>query len=168
MTTTQMATATSARLLPPETGRAGFADALRSEFTKIRSTRSTYWTLFALIVVCIGIGALASAGTASHPNGISAAQFDSTQQSLAGLIAAAGGTTVAGAGGVLVAQGLPVDRIGDLAFENSIRLHELAPAQASLEEAFMELTADSVEFQAQTPGQQDAGRTNRMHPTGVA
>jgi ABC-2 type transport system ATP-binding protein len=70
-----------------------------------------------------------------------------------------------------VAQGLPVDRIGDLAFENAIRLHELAPAQASLEEAFMELTADSVEFQARTPGQQDAGRasrTDRMHPTGVA
>jgi ABC-2 type transport system ATP-binding protein len=90
---------------------------------------------------------------------------------LAGLIAAAGGTTVTGAGGVLVAQGLPVDRIGDLAFENAIRLHELAPAQASLEEAFMELTADSVEFQAQTPGWQDADRASRtdsMHPTGVA
>ena len=82
---------------------------------------------------------------------------------LASLIAAAGGTTVPGADGVLVAQGLPVDRIGDLAFENGIRLHELAPAQASLEEAFMELTADSVEFQAQTPG-----RTGHMHPTGVA
>jgi ABC-2 type transport system permease protein len=85
MTTTQIAPAARQRLLPPETGRAGFADALRSEFTKIRSTRSTYWTLFALIVVCIGIGALASAGTASHPNGISRAGFDATQQSLAGL-----------------------------------------------------------------------------------
>ena len=85
MTTIQIAPAARQRLLPPETGRAGFADALRSEFTKIRSTRSTYWTLFALIVVCIGIGALASAGTASHPNGISRASFDATQQSLAGL-----------------------------------------------------------------------------------
>lgn len=85
MTTIQIAPAAPQRLLPPETGRAGFADALRSEFTKIRSTRSTYWTLFALIVVCIGIGALASAGTASHPNGISRAGFDATQQSLAGL-----------------------------------------------------------------------------------
>ena len=45
---------------PP--GRAGFVGALRSEFTKIRSVRSTYWTLFALIVVCIGIGALFSWG----------------------------------------------------------------------------------------------------------
>ena len=100
MTTTQIAPAARQRLLPPETGRAGFADALRSEFTKIRSTRSTYWTLFALIVVCIGIGALASAGTASHPQGISAAGFDGTQQSLAGLyvgqlvIAALGALTI--------------------------------------------------------------------------
>src|SRR5713101_4897177 len=74
---------------------------------------------------------------------------------LASLIAAAGGTTVPGAHGALVAQGLPVDQIGDLAFENGIRLHELAPAQASLEEAFMELTADSVEFHAGVPGDPD-------------
>lgn len=100
MTTIQIAPAARQRLLPPETGRAGFADALRSEFTKIRSTRSTYWTLFALIVVCIGIGALASAGTASHPNGVSTANFDATQQSLAGLyvgqlvIAALGALTI--------------------------------------------------------------------------
>jgi ABC-2 type transport system permease protein len=100
MTTIQIAPAGRQRLLPPETGRAGFADALRSEFTKIRSTRSTYWTLFALIVVCIGIGALASAGTASHPNGVSRASFDATQQSLAGLyvgqlvIAALGALTI--------------------------------------------------------------------------
>jgi ABC-2 type transport system permease protein len=100
MTTAQIAPPARSRLLPPETGRAGFADALRSEFTKIRSTRSTYWTLLALILVCIGIGALASAGTASHPNGISAASFDATQQSLAGLyvgqlvIAALGALTI--------------------------------------------------------------------------
>jgi ABC-2 type transport system permease protein len=80
-----LAPAAPQRLLPPETGRAGFADALRSEFTKIRSTRSTYWTLLALVVVCVGIGALACAGTASHPHGISRASFDATQQSLAGL-----------------------------------------------------------------------------------
>jgi ABC-2 type transport system permease protein len=100
MATTQLAPVARQRLLPPETGRAGFAGALRSEFTKIRSTRSTYWTLLALIVVCIGIGALASAGTAAHPNGISRASFDATQQSLAGLyvgqlvIAALGALTI--------------------------------------------------------------------------
>lgn len=46
----------------PMRGHAGFMGALRSEFTKIRSVRSTYWTLFALVVVCIGIGALFSWG----------------------------------------------------------------------------------------------------------
>jgi ABC-2 type transport system permease protein len=85
MATTQIAPAARARLLPPETGRAGFGDALRSEFTKIRSTRSTYWTLLALVVVCVGIGALASAGAASHANEINKAGFDATQQSLGGL-----------------------------------------------------------------------------------
>jgi ABC-2 type transport system permease protein len=43
-------------------GRAGFFGTVRSEFTKIRSVRSTYWTLFALVVACIGIGALFSWG----------------------------------------------------------------------------------------------------------
>jgi ABC-2 type transport system permease protein len=85
MATTQIAPAARQRLLPPETGRAGFGDALRSEFTKIKSTRSTYWTLLALVVVCVGIGALASAGAASQANGISKDTFDATQQSLAGL-----------------------------------------------------------------------------------
>ena len=89
---------------------------------------------------------------------------------LAGPVVEAGGTAMPGVGGALVVQGLPVDQIGDLAFENGIRLHELAPTQASLEEAFMELTADSVEFHAHAPGQPDAGAasTDRMHPTGVA
>ncbi|HUJ08075.1 MAG TPA: ABC transporter permease subunit [Streptosporangiaceae bacterium] len=43
-------------------GRAGFLGTLKSEWVKIRSVRSTYWTLFALIVVCVGIGALFSWG----------------------------------------------------------------------------------------------------------
>jgi ABC-2 type transport system ATP-binding protein len=92
-------------------------------------------------------------------------------QVLASLIAAAGGTTVPGADGAIVAQGLPVERIGDLAFENNIRLHELAPAQASLEEAFMELTADSVEFHAHAPAGRDPRApedNDRIHTTGVA
>jgi ABC-2 type transport system permease protein len=82
MATTQIAVPQQ-RLLPPATGRAGFADAVRSEFTKIRSTRSTYWTLLALVVVTIGIGALASAGAASHP--VRGPGWDAARQSLAGL-----------------------------------------------------------------------------------
>jgi ABC-2 type transport system ATP-binding protein len=66
---------------------------------------------------------------------------------LAAAVRRAGGN-VAAAGDALVVHGLAADRIGDLAFANGIRLHELALAQASLEEAFMELTAASVEFRA--------------------
>jgi ABC-type transport system involved in multi-copper enzyme maturation permease subunit len=85
MATTQIAPAARDRLLPPQTGRASFGDALRSEFTKIKSTRSTYWTLLALMVICVGIGALTCFGTASHPQGVSPTNFDATQQSLVGL-----------------------------------------------------------------------------------
>jgi ABC-2 type transport system permease protein len=70
--------------LPPATGRAGLRGAIASEFTKIRSVRSTYWTLAALLVVSIGIGAAITGGTAasfSH-NPANKAAFDATQISL--------------------------------------------------------------------------------------
>ncbi|MFE0173906.1 ABC transporter ATP-binding protein [Streptomyces sp. NPDC059002] len=53
-----------------------------------------------------------------------------------------------GAGDALTVTGLPADRIGQLAFAHRVPLHELTPRSASLEEAFMELTADSVEYAA--------------------
>src|SRR5262249_37758413 len=43
-------------------GRAGFIGTVRSEFTKIRSVRSTYWTLLALVVASVGVGSLFSWG----------------------------------------------------------------------------------------------------------
>ena len=70
--------------LPPATGRAGLRGAIASEFTKIRSVRSTYWTLAALLVVSIGIGAAIAGGAAanfSHNPG-NKAGFDATQTSL--------------------------------------------------------------------------------------
>jgi ABC-type transport system involved in multi-copper enzyme maturation permease subunit len=75
-------------VLPPPSGRAGFGGALRSEFTKIRSVRSTYWTLLVLLAVSIGIGAAISGGTAanwSHTTAADRATFDATQASVAGL-----------------------------------------------------------------------------------
>src|SRR5512142_736971 len=65
-------------------------------------------------------------------------------------VTAAGGRVAGGADGpdTVVVTELTAERIGDLAFEHGIRLYELAPVQASLEQAFMELTRDSVEYQA--------------------
>jgi ABC-2 type transport system permease protein len=72
------------QVLPAPQGRVGFGGALRSEFTKIRSVRSTYWTLLAMVVVTVGFGALASWGAVSHASHLGSG-FDPTQHSLGGL-----------------------------------------------------------------------------------
>jgi ABC-2 type transport system ATP-binding protein len=73
---------------------------------------------------------------------------------LAKAVTAQGGTVTPDTDGGLEVRGLSSQQIGDLAFSEGIRLHELATVRASLEEAFMELTADSVEYRADVPGQQ--------------
>jgi ABC-2 type transport system ATP-binding protein len=52
--------------------------------------------------------------------------------------------------GVLVVRGLAPERIGDIARDHNYAIHELRIEQASLEEAFMEMTADAVEYHAST------------------
>jgi ABC-2 type transport system ATP-binding protein len=51
---------------------------------------------------------------------------------------------------VLEVTGLPAARIGDAARDLGIALHGLTPQQASLEEAFMTMTRDDVEYSART------------------
>jgi ABC-2 type transport system ATP-binding protein len=59
--------------------------------------------------------------------------------------------------GALDVSGISAASIGDLAASLSVPLHELSPQTASLEEAFMELTHDAVEFQVgDTPVKQGA------------
>jgi len=77
---------------------------------------------------------------------------------LAKLAATAGGTVTEPGDGSIMISGLDPGQVGDLAYENSVRLHELAPIHASLEQAFMELTASSVEFRAGVPGEPGAGQ----------
>jgi ABC-2 type transport system ATP-binding protein len=48
--------------------------------------------------------------------------------------------------GVLRVHGLPAERIGALAAAGGIPLYELTPKRASLEEAYMELTRDALEY----------------------
>jgi ABC-2 type transport system ATP-binding protein len=64
-----------------------------------------------------------------------------TSDSSAGQNPAAG--TAAGA---LTVTGLPAPRIGEVAAAGSVVLHELTPLLGTLEEAFLELTSDSLEF----------------------
>jgi ABC-2 type transport system ATP-binding protein len=76
---------------------------------------------------------------------------------LTALITGAGGSAVPGSGNgtpveaddgapVLTVTGVPAARIGELAASASIVLHELTPQLATLEDAFLELTSDSLEF----------------------
>jgi ABC-2 type transport system ATP-binding protein len=68
--------------------------------------------------------------------------------------AAAFTATLTGAGakvaadevGVLTIEGLTAPQIGDLAARDGVRVHELITITASLEDAFMELTRDEVEY----------------------
>jgi ABC-2 type transport system ATP-binding protein len=69
---------------------------------------------------------------------------------LAGLLAATGVTIVAVEPGLLEVAGLTAPQIGEAAAGRGIVLHELMPQQVSLEEAFMDLTRDDVEFRAGT------------------
>jgi ABC-2 type transport system ATP-binding protein len=65
------------------------------------------------------------------------------------LLVAAGATVTANGSDTLVVSGLDVAHIADLAAEHGLRLHELTPRRASLEEAFMGLTGGAVEFGAE-------------------
>lgn len=64
---------------------------------------------------------------------------------------AAEGATIHTAGDLLAVTGVTAVRIGEIAMEHRIPLHHLSARSASLEEAFMELTADSVQYLAGDP-----------------
>jgi len=67
---------------------------------------------------------------------------------LASAISAQGGSTRGEPDGALAVSGVQINAIGDLARNAGIALHELSQQVASLEEAFMELTRESVQFHA--------------------
>ena len=71
---------------------------------------------------------------------------------MATIIKANGGSSAPEADGALAVTGISALKIGELAAAKDVVLHELSPQEASLEEAYMELTHDSVEYRADLPG----------------
>ncbi|MCU1494374.1 MAG: putative transporter transrane protein [Acidimicrobiaceae bacterium] len=72
----------------PRTGHYHMSGLLRSEWTKLRTVRSTMWTLGMTIVLGIGLSAIATAETTSHWSTTSLASragFDPTNESLIGV-----------------------------------------------------------------------------------
>ncbi|MDI3386034.1 ATP-binding cassette domain-containing protein [Streptomyces sp. B-S-A8] len=70
------------------------------------------------------------------------------QERLRDVLGQAGVPAVEAGSGILEVDGARSELIGELAAEHHLVLHELSPQQASLEEAFMQLTAESVEYHA--------------------
>ena len=72
----------------------------------------------------------------------------SDQQALAGWLRSPDVTVSVGDGGALLVSGLPAERIGAIAATAGIALSELSRVETSLEDAFVDLTKDAVEYRA--------------------
>ncbi|SRR5579875_34365 len=68
---------------------------------------------------------------------------------LADALRAAGASVVVSPEGAMTVWRMRAEEVGELASARGITLHELSPQTGSLEEAFMELTRHSAEFQGQ-------------------
>jgi len=68
------------------------------------------------------------------------------------LLANSGASVVSTGRDSVTVTGLSAERIADLAGEQGIRLHELTPRRATLEDVYLELTRDAVEHVAGGPG----------------
>lgn len=67
--------------------------------------------------------------------------------------------------GLLSVVGMNAESVGDVAFENSIRIHELSNRVATLEEAFLEATEAAQEFEAhEISGQPGTGQSGTGEP----
>lgn len=75
---------------------------------------------------------------------------------LADELARQGADVTPGEDGCLEVNGMETDSVGDIAAEHRLTVHELFGHTVSLEQAFMDLTSDSVEYHAQTPANAEA------------
>jgi len=92
-----------------------------------------------------------------HPRGVTV-RSPQVQQ-LTDVVRGAGGSITPAGDGAFEVVGLTAEQIGDAARDAGVALHELTTVRASLEEAFMELTAGSLEYQAQGSGPASAPPT---------
>ncbi|CAM5315071.1 ATP-binding cassette domain-containing protein [Streptomyces tanashiensis] len=70
------------------------------------------------------------------------------QERLRDVLHANGFVVVEAGNGTLEVDGATTEKLGELAAENGLVLHELSAQRASLEEAFMQMTAGAVEYHA--------------------
>jgi ABC-2 type transport system ATP-binding protein len=128
----------------------GFAESGRSVF--VSSHLLSEMALMADKLVVIGRGRLIASGPvedfvkSSTHNAVLVRSPQATE--LVDVLRREGGTTEPLPNGSFSVAGLDAQRIGDLAFDHGIRLHELANRAATLEEAFLEATGSEEEFRS--------------------
>jgi ABC-2 type transport system ATP-binding protein len=132
----------------------GFAATGRSVF--VSSHLLSEMALMADQLVVIGRGRLIASGPVEEfvrTSVRNAVVVRSPQAAdLADVLRREGATVEALEPGVVSVVGLDAARVGDLAFDASIRLHELSNRVATLEEAFLEATHGTEEYVAGEPG----------------
>ena len=102
-------------------------------------------------LVVIGRGRLIAATTMGEFVGRSGGDtvlVRSPQPGVLREVLAAAGLQVDGDESAMLVSGGTIERVGELAAGHRITLHELSPQRASLEEAYMKLTDDSVDYRA--------------------
>jgi ABC-2 type transport system ATP-binding protein len=74
------------------------------------------------------------------------------QERLRDVLTAAGVEAQPGPDGAVEVTGASLEQVGELVGRHQVTVHEVSMQSASLEEAFMRLTADAVEYRDDTPG----------------
>ncbi|MGH2843201.1 MAG: ABC transporter ATP-binding protein [Solirubrobacteraceae bacterium] len=95
------------------------------------------------LIADTSVGEFVSQASAGAPVRVRSPQAQALREALV----AAGARVKLEGDDAMEVQGLGAERVGEIAAAQSLVLHELTPQQASLEEAFMSLTKDSVEYQ---------------------
>jgi ABC-2 type transport system ATP-binding protein len=76
---------------------------------------------------------------------------------LSPLLTAKGATVTPQEDGAIVVTGMDAAAIGDLAAEHGIALHALVPRQPSLEDVYLEITGESVEYRGEVSAKEKEG-----------
>ena len=122
-------------------------------------------------LVVIGRGRLISSGSVADFIADSSGQYVRVRsregRSLEEMLRARGAHVVTEDDGSYSVSGLDAATIGDLAGDAGLHLHELSPQMASLEEAFMELTRDSVEYRGHDSVTSTRARVTATAPSGT-
>ncbi|WP_093799003.1 ABC transporter ATP-binding protein [Streptomyces sp. Wb2n-11] len=88
------------------------------------------------------------------------------REKLSSVLTEAGGHVMTEHDGAMRVTGLPLPRISDLAHEADVRLWELSPHQASLEEAYMRMTQSAVDYRSTADQLAGFQPPDQPHPPG--